>query len=81
MKRKIIMGVLALGAIAGFGSAFHHMRGGRHHRAERAAAVCVDAALAEAEGTLGDRPPRVHRMERRVAELCADEARKLRPAA
>ncbi len=79
MKRKIVMGLLAVGAIVGFGSAFSHARHG-HHRWERAAEVCVDAALSEAAGDYAGRPERVDRMERRVAELCAEEARRRGPA-
>jgi hypothetical protein len=80
-KRKIIIGLLAVGTIAGFASGFAHLgRGHAHDRARHAAEVCVDAALAETQGDFAHRPPRIDHMERRVAELCADEARRRRPA-
>jgi hypothetical protein len=48
MKRRIVMAILAAGAIAGFASGFHGMcrhREGRRAAFERhVAAVCVDAA-------------------------------------
>lgn len=49
MIRKVVMGLLALGAIAGFGSGlarWHHMRhgGGRDQFMDRVAEQCVEAA-------------------------------------
>ena len=46
MARRILMGLLALGAVGGFASAFHH----RHHDHREAferhvADLCSDAAL------------------------------------
>ena len=49
MRRKIVMGLLALGAVAGFGAGFARMGywHGRHHDhfERRVADVCVEAAL------------------------------------
>jgi len=77
MKRKIVMGLLAVGAVVGLSAGFTGYSH-RHHRAERAAEVCVDAALAVAHGEA--RPERVSRFDRKVAEVCADEARRRVPA-
>lgn len=53
-KRKIIMGLLALGTVGGFAAGFKsmscHAKNRRQHWEERAAEVCVKAAKkAEAE--------------------------------
>lgn len=48
MKRKIVIALLALGTLVGFGSGFarmHHGRHGRHDRfMDQVAERCVDAA-------------------------------------
>jgi hypothetical protein len=55
MKRKILIGALALGTLAGFGSGFASLHHHCHHRDEMAARLtrtCVDAAM-EAAGRDG----------------------------
>lgn len=47
MRRPVALALLALGTVAGYGSAFHEMRLARQHRASferHVAQVCVDAA-------------------------------------
>jgi hypothetical protein len=48
MKRKILIGVLALGTLAGYGMGFKSMRCRAEHRRDaferHVASVCVDAA-------------------------------------
>jgi hypothetical protein len=47
MKRKLLLAVLALGTVVGYGSALSHRHHHRMHRAEWKAAiadVCVEAA-------------------------------------
>ena len=46
MPRRILMGLLALGAFGGFWSGFHHRYHDRHEAFERHVAdLCSDAAL------------------------------------
>jgi len=88
MKRKIIIGLLSVGTVLGFGSGFASIHWHRHHKQEVArhlSRVCVDAAMAAREGE-GERMAvdtdsrrRHHRMrhiEREVRHLCADEGRR-----
>lgn len=61
MKRKIVMGLLVLGTIAGFGSGFARMCHGRHRGHEqfmdRVADECVQAARrADRQDREGRRP-------------------------
>lgn len=52
MKRKLMMGILALGVVGGYGWGFATLGCHRHHAQERRASferhvaqICVDAAL------------------------------------
>jgi hypothetical protein len=79
MRRKIIMGLLAIGAVVGIGSGFVQMRHGHHHRAQRAAEICVDAALATALGPAPAPAAESNRYDRHIVKLCSDAARRRRP--
>ena len=81
MRPKIVMALLAVGAVVGIGSGIAHMRSDHHHeRAQRAAQLCVDAAFAAADGrALPDTAARDHHFHDRIVQLCADAARQRRP--
>lgn len=74
MKRRFLMGILALGTVGGYAWGFSTMSCHRHHAHERRAAferhiasVCVEAARAEGKGaapTTGQPTPRPAQEER-----------------
>lgn len=63
MKRKILIGVLALGTVVGYGSAIARMRGGH-------------GGYGYGHGGWHDRRAA---FERRVADICTDAALRARP--
>jgi hypothetical protein len=87
IKYKILIGLLAIGTVAGFGSGFASVHSHRHHKEEMArhlSRVCVDAAMAAREGEadrLAVRESSCHhdrmaRLEREVRHRCAAEGRR-----
>lgn len=80
MRRKIVMGILAAGAIGGFTSGLVHLSRCGHHGRQRAAELCAGAALAVERGTdPAAATDTAHRWEERVVATCAEVARDRQP--
>ena len=93
IRRKIVIGLLGIGTVVGFGTGFasvHHHRGDhREEMARNLAAVCVESALAargEIDGSTrvsardgDDTCGHEARIETMARRLCAEEGRRLQP--
>ncbi|MCX4242415.1 hypothetical protein [Paraliomyxa miuraensis] len=70
---RVVMGLLVVGAVVGFGYEAHQRGHCRHAHADRLTRVCVEAALGRGDADAGWHGHRA----RWVAERCAAHAQQL----